>query len=70
MNVFKLIKAEYDDKLTRSTEANLDGDEEMKSEGGDLSQLAELPLLRRISSEMRVSPYSRLSSLTLAVNTL
>ena len=40
-------------------------DEEMKSEN-----MSEVLMLRRVSSEMRVEPYSRLMSLTNAVNIL
>ena len=45
---------------------NTDGDEEMKSE----MNLPEVLLLRKISSEMKVEPYSRLASLVTAVNLL
>ena len=43
-----------------------DCDEEMKSE----IDLPEVPLLKKISSEMKVEPYSRLASLVSAVNLL
>ena len=39
-------------------------DEEMKS------QLDDLPLLKKLSSEMQVDPYNRVSSLVIAVEIL
>ena len=73
-SVFKLIKAEYDDRIAKDLQQQADfimeetnEDEEMKSQVGELD---DLPLLKRLSSEMQVDPYNRVSSLVIAIDIL
>ena len=68
--VFKLIKAEYNDRIARVAGMNSDhemvDEEELKTE----EMMSEVPLLKKLSSGMRVEPYSRLAALTSTVNIL
>ena len=73
--VFKLIKAEYDGKLGVAllegghgndvTMQSLSEDEEMKED-----TMEEIPLLKRMSSEMQALPYSRVTALVKGVQLL
>ena len=72
LTVFKLIKQEHDSRFAQ-VDSKIDTDVTMNSAEDDDDEeikLEEVPLLKKLSSEMQVEPYNRVTSLVRAIRLL